>query len=1183
MTIAANIESARKGVGADLRGLIVYRASRLEALLPPLLALLDAAPPARVLAPHEIIAAHPGMQKWLSRELALARGTRGIAANLRIELPSTWLDRLALALLGEEAVALRPYRRDVLRWRIHEVIGTLGDARVAAYFDADGGSRAQRRFQLADRLARIYTRYLVYRPDWLRDWAAGRGAHSDHLLATLWKTLHRQIGLPHRGEMLARLIASLDAGADQTLGDDPLHVFGLAHLAPSELDVLRAVARRRPVVLYVPDPCREFWGGLRAEREHLRDLVRRSPDAAETESAFLDQGHPLLASWGRMGQHFLLALDDAQARIDERHWQDVRDTAQLDSRLHRMQESLRQLDPALIGETGDAAVDRADRSLRVHACHTRLRELEVLRDVLLRERKEDAKLKPSDIVVMMPDIGAYLPLLPTVFGEAGKHAGPLPYHCFDVAIARAHPLFAAFRQLLDLPQSRVTAPEVVDLLAAPQIARRLGLGSGDVDVLTRWLQNSRAAWALDAAFRTRFDVPAIAEHTFGWAMDRMLAGYVVGPGGDTTSAIELADGGRIVPLEGVHGPEAALLGALDTLLVELNAWCAAAATPRAASAWATWFEQRVEALFAVDPADREAREARAFVLRFVRTIADEPAASDLDPQLDFSVVREVLLARLDAVPEQQRFLLGGVTFCGMVPQRAIPFEVVAVLGLNDGEFPRGGSDGGLDLMTTQRRLGDRDARSDDRYLFLETLMSARRVLHLSYIGEGVRDGKPRNPAAPLAELMEALDAAAGAGDDDTPLDADDRDGERERRPWFVRHPLQPFDPRYFDRGDGALFSFNAAFATMRGDPRNPAAPAPFLARAAARADSNPAGSDLADSKSDRTDLAPPGAIELREVIAYFKDPARQVLAGTLNLRLDAVDESRLRDSEALEPRVEAIDQVAKRLFTDAVARAGLQLPESPPDWLRLTGVLPPGRAGMDAWNDELRQARALVDAAATHELFAHGLPRARPLRIEHAIELGGGEALLRGELRRVYEKGDALWVMECYPGRDAESKLDFKPRIGFFLEWALVRLSQPSPQPVHACIVIAGEYDGWQRSFDAWNARFAHAGGRDAPDMLDDLERRVAALVAFWRRAQRDPPWYLPATSWAAAQSIDKAREKWLGSRGVRAERDYAPGYARLLLGDRDFSDGEDIAALHAAALQLRVLIDLNHPLADAP
>ncbi|HSE12671.1 MAG TPA: exodeoxyribonuclease V subunit gamma, partial [Rudaea sp.] len=562
----------------DSSGMIIYRASRLEALLEPLQTLMQAVPPSHALAPHSVIAAHPGMQRWLSRELALRRGPRGIVANLRIELPSEWLDRLALAVLGEEAVALRPYRRDVLRWRIHECLDTLDDERVEAYLRASTNGRAQRRFQLAERLARIYTRYLVYRPDWLRDWAAGRDAtRSGTFLAPLWKMLHRQIALPHRGEMIARLLAQLANPAADVLGAEPLHVFGIAHLAPAELDVLRAVARHRPIVLYVPDPCREFWGGLRTDRRRLRELLRQDPDAPATQAAFLEQDHPLLASWGRMGQQFLLALDDSSAAIDERHWQDQSDTPRLDTRLHRVQESIRQLKPGLIGADVDFETARADCSLRVHACHTRLRELEVLRDALLRARADDPRLKPSGIVVMMPDIQAYLPLLPTVFGEAGRHEGPLPYHCFDVAVARAHPLFNAFRQLLDLAQARVTAPEVVDLLAVPQVARKLGLGAGDVDVLTRWLQDSRVAWALDAEFRTRFDVPAIAEHTFAWAMDRLIAGYAVGsPDGDETTALVLPDA-HIAPLGGVHGPQAALVGALDALLVEVDAWSRAGA------------------------------------------------------------------------------------------------------------------------------------------------------------------------------------------------------------------------------------------------------------------------------------------------------------------------------------------------------------------------------------------------------------------------------------------------------------------------------------------------------------------------------------------------------------------------------------------------------------------------------
>jgi exodeoxyribonuclease V gamma subunit len=730
-------------------GIVVYRASRLEALLDPLIALLDACPPEDVLAPQTVIAAHPGMKQWLSGALARKRGHGGIAANLDIVLPSAWLDRLAQDALDDDASALRAYRREFLRWRIHALLDGLDDARIRAYLRGSDASR--RRFQLADRLARIYVQYLVYRPDWLQAWAGGRDITGDGgFLVALWKQLRAQIGSMHRGERLSRLLSRLADTASAPQPGEPLHVFGISHLAPSELAVLRGVAKHRLVVLYVPDPCREFWAGMRSERRVLRDLARNAVAAMATEAVFLEQGHPLLAGWGRMGQHFMLALEDSDAAVDERHYLDKREAAiEPQDRLQRMQESIRSANPALIASTRET---RADRSLRVHACHTRLRELEVLRDALLRELSERPGLKPSDIIVMAPDISAYAPLLPAVFGEAGAHVGALPYHIADVALARTHPLFDAFARLLDLPQSRLTAPEVVDFLAVPQVAERFGLSAGDIDLLAAWLRNARVHWGLDAPFRTRFDVPAIAEHTFAWGMDRMLAGYAMGDADDdAVQAATLPDGIELAPLDGIGGSQAAALGALDSLLIELARWCDLDRRTLRASAWAERIENLFDGIFRIDANDRDAIEARHLLLRCIRAIASEPLASGLDPELDFSVVRDLLLAQMAATPERQRFLMGGATFCGMVPQRAIPFRVVAVLGLNDGEFPRAIGDGGLDLIEKHPRMGDRDVRSDDRYLFLQTLMSVRDALHLSFIGEGVRDGKPRNPAAPLAE------------------------------------------------------------------------------------------------------------------------------------------------------------------------------------------------------------------------------------------------------------------------------------------------------------------------------------------------------------------------------------------------------------------------------------------------
>lgn len=1141
-------------------GLIVYRASRLEALLDPLLHLLAAHPPGHVLAPQSVIAAHPGMRHWLTAAVARRQGPRGIAANLEIVLPSAWLDGLARRQLGAAAVALEPYQRAQLRWRIHARLPDLDAPQVRHYLQ--GADAARRRFQLADRLARLYSQYMVYRPDWLRAWAAGQDKRpAAGFIGPLWGQLRNEVGMPHRGELLARLEAALLA-SEGPAETEPLHVFGISHLAPAELAVLRAVARHRPVVLYVPDPCRNYWAGLRSDRALLRERVRADAAGHDTEALFLEQGHPLLAAWGRMGQHFVLALEDSDLQVDVRHWRDEGAAADAPhdaceappgSLLRNVQESIRHCEPALMAPHGDRTAQRDDRTLRVHACHTRLRELEVLRDALLREREARPDLKPGDIVVMAPDIQAYVPLLPSVFGEPGVMQGPLPYHLADVAVARSHPLLQAFDQFLDLPTARLTAPEVVDLLRVPEIARRFGLDAADVEQLAAWLGRSRVAWALDADARARRGVPAIEAHTFAWGVDRMLASYVYGADveGEDSVGVRLPDGSEVAPMAGLDGPQASVLGALDALLVEVAVFCEAARTPRPASEWAARLERLLDTCFRLAADDSRGRDARALLLGMIRAVASEPADAGLDPELDYAVVRDVLRERLSAASERQRFLLGGVTFCGMVPQRAIPFRVVAVLGLNDGEFPRAPSGGGLDLMAHDHRLGDRDVRSDDRYLFLETVMSAREVLHLSYLGEGAHDGKPRNPAAPLAELLAALDEHAGL-----------RGDESAERPWRVRHPLQPFDARYFDGSDPRLFSYHAGFANM-------------VARA-----TQIHTAFVADPPETVPSPAAPAEavpVPLQEVMAYFRNPARQLLASGLNLRLDALDEDRLRDEEPMDPSFEVLDGVGRRLFLEA-AHAAAPLPESPPDWLRLTGLLPLGRSGDAAWQAERDAVSQMLAHVAGHPLFVGGLPLPSP----QSLDVPVGAYRVQGEARQVHVRDGTHWVLGLHPHRAKEEDLGFRERIELFLEWALLRLAHHEPaQAVRACVLTADGAAIWPARLNQWDAAWCQACQDDpatATGLRDDLQARVRHLLDYWMAAREAPRWYFPKTSWAALQKpgTDAAAQKWTGGAQGTGERDYAPGYARLLASDRDFAAGSaDLARMESDARWLADVLEL--------
>ena len=1160
-------------------GLIVYRASRLEALLEPLQHLLETQLPDDVLAPQRVIAAHPGLRQWLSGALARRCAAKGIVANLEIQLPSAWLEQAAGELLGESAVALTEYRRDRLRWRIFSRLALTADAQVSHYLADDASGL--RRYQLADRLAHLYSQYMVYRPAWMQKWQDGLPAGKEAgFQADLWRWLRKQIGQAHRGELLGALTELLANGADG-LPTDPLHVFGVSHLAPAEIRLLAAVAKHRTVVMYVPDPCTRYWGdqrsegsfvGLPRDREGRYSLQDGEPFSDETEAQFLESvGHPLLARWGRMGQHFMLGIEEAQPEVDIRHWQDEQslDDSRPQPLLARVQQSIRELTPDLVA-TVPAEDGMTDASLRLHVCHTRLRELEVLRDALLAARSERPALKTSEIVVMAPDIAAYVPYIAAVFGPPGDRRSLLPYHLADVTVARTHPLFTAFQQLLAVPQSRFSAPEIVDLLRIAPVARALGLGGSDVDSLVRWLQRSGIAWALDGEFRNRqFGVPASDEHTFSWGMERLLAGYVFGqdePGRAVRiPAAEAAGAQAIWPVDGVDGLQARLIGALDRLLLMLAGLHRDAAVERRASEWSARFILVIESMFRIDARDEDEREALASIRAIVDGLAVDTTHAG-DPVLGFDVVRAVFQEKLDMVSERFYFLMGGITFCGMVPQRAIPFKFIAVLGLNDGEFPRQSRGAGLDLMLRagNRMIGDRDVRNDDRYLFLETVMSARERLHLSYIGEDVQDGKVRNPAAPVADLLNFLDAQHGLAA--LPWDKDEKDADEAAdqgrkapvalRPWRVRHPLQAFDQKYFDGRDARLFSFDESLA-------QPVAPTrrlpPFLSGRTATP---------GDGQTDPMLLA--------SVIAWYKDPAKHLLATRMQLRRDALEDDALSADESLEASFSRLEQVPRKLLLGALVSdpPDRGIPADPPDWLRLSGQLPPGALGTKAWLDARKSAEAMLAGV--------DLPGAGPIvRVPSVVQFRHSGFELSGEIGDVLstDGGARLWIFDAY-AKD-ERDLDFKVRVPLFLRWALLRLQCGDQVDVGVCLLLKStKQTQLVDSYAAWCARFKAEPALRA-ELRSELAGRVCQVLDLYREALVDTCWYFPKTSWAALADdcLDAVSKAWHGADGDwgKGEIKYAPGYSAAFA--RDVSIAEQLDDLQATARRLAAAIDLDSPL----
>ena len=774
-----------------------------------------------------------GIAEWL--KIALAEDA-GICAATRVELPARFLWRVYRQMLGRAAApAASPFDKAPLTWRLLRLLPALpADACFDPLRRFLTGDDPLRGYQLASRLADLYDQYQVYRADWLEDWAEGRDTLRDghgessplpadqRWQAELWRLIVADIPQAERQSSRAaihrRFVAALEAG-DEPVAALPRRVvlFGASALPLQTLEALAALAKRCQVILAVPNPCRFHWGDIIDGRELLRAAHRRHGlrDGVDLATIALEDlhahSHPLLAGWGRQGRDFIRLLDEfddaatARDRFDIARI-DVFDEEPGQTLLEQVQARIRDLEP--LDPNTRPAIPAEDQSIVFRVAHSALREVEILHDHLL-DRLANGQIAPRDVIVMVPDIETFAPAIQAVFGRFSPNdPRHIPFAIADQKGRGIHPLLVALEWLLDLPNRRATASELRDLLDVPALAARFGLASDDLPRLTQWIEGAGIRWGLSQSHRAELGLTACGEqNSWLFGLERMLLGYANGCDGPFAG---------IEPFAEVGGLDAALAGALAALVARLQAWRDTLSVPVTPNEWGERFTRLVEDFFtAGDERDRQTLVALAESLQ--GWLADCAEAGFASPT-PLAIAREAWLGALDEPSLRQRFLGGGITFCTLMPMRAIPFPQVCLLGMNDGDYPRRSSRADFDLLALpgQARPGDRSRRDDDRYLMLEALLSARRQFYLSWTGSNARDNSEEPPSVLVSQLRDYLAAGWADGVLDTRT---------------IEHPLQPFSRRYFENSGlstwaGEWFAAHSAavFNSITGLP--PFAPEP---------------------------------------------------------------------------------------------------------------------------------------------------------------------------------------------------------------------------------------------------------------------------------------------------------------------------------------------------------------------
>lgn len=898
---------------------------------------------------QHIITQTEGMNKWLTEQIAQQLG---ISAHVAFHSPN---DIIALL---HEWLSEKPgpvITSDKIRWKLWKELSEPAFKQrfpeVAAYYQ----NHPIRQIALADQMADLFDQYQIYRHGLINNWNESTQSPANFQWY-LWKRLQQgyQGRVSDKPSVVKRLKEALNNSAQQEklrAQIAGLHFFGIAVITPLHLDLFQLLAAHIPLHFYLMNPAPAYYW-LEDETERSLIKKRQKNKLRQPEEGFNLPGNTLLTGWGSVIKDSFALLYQQEELMNEVY--DDWIVPPLDNPATLLKKIQKDIFENAYGDFREAVTieNLADGSVVFNSCYTKAREVEVLYNELVKiVNTRPGELSPKDILVLCSNMDDYAPYIRAVFDNAPYR---FPYTISDQTITEGASLFGDLQRLLELNSDSMKAEMVIELLESKNISQRFGITQLELIRTVMQEANIRCGTSGEVENDTRLV-------SWEYGLQRIALGWCISgssiynaPSGDTLIPIDIVEGDDIFELVRFHQFASQLLHHLEQRKIN-----------RSVSEWINYVRALITDMLFVND-DQESGDYHELIAYLDKY---NQQAADITDWVPFEVFAYQFNATLQSETRQQQFGRGGVLFCSLIPMRSIPHKVVAILGMNYNEFPRKDNRPHFDLQKNNPGKGDRNIRNNDKHLLLETILSAKEHLIISYQGQDVKDNRPIPPSALIDELINYI--VEGLPQPDYRL----------RKKLIIEHPLHSFSSRYGSGGADGLTSYLTSVM-----------PKPLVKKSILPVSTNA--------------IAPP-LIELASLTVFAKSPFTWYLQKNWQLFLYH-DDILLPDVESFE-----IDSVeGAKLIKELLAFSPGTYDDIYREWL-LRGKLPLSNRGKFLYNQLAEKARELYES---REIFRGG-EAARNI----TVNLDFGVAALSGVVEDVF--GNQLIAMQT----SGKLKKDFFP------------------------------------------------------------------------------------------------------------------------------------------------------------
>lgn len=703
------------------------------------------------LAKDYILINSAGMQKWLSLKVS---SKNRIFTSASFLFPEQLTTLLYESISGEKRKK-SPFNAESLKWTVFEILSHPENFSPAKYFNKYTENDSIKTAQLSIKIADLFDQYTIFRPEMIEKWEKGKLLYkndkNEKHQAALWQEIKKksESAFMDRSKLLNFIDKNIEsASKNGLLPFETLCIFGVSILPPYHVELLKIISKYINVVAFLLNPSDEYWGDADSDKEKLKKGIEDN------------NNNKLLENMGMAGKYFFDSLTELESSGEIL----VAEKNKTETTLESIQNDIESFSETILN------TKTADDSIKFISCPGPMREMEVLFNNLLKNMENG--LKPHEIAVMAPDISFYAPYINAVLGTCEPHLA-IPYTIADLSPQNESGITKIFLAICDMAEKEFQPEELINIFEYRNVLPAFKLKEKDVHILREWIK--------DAGIRRNI-TPSISEISGTWetGIKRMLLGYSFD---DENYKIEPS----FFPYDQIEGLEASILGSFLDFYETFTEFRKRTFTEKQLPQWIEILNSLIDRIFIKN--DETLREI-SYLETMLASFTEEAETSKFSSFISFAALKEFIKKYTSAESTGSGFISGGVTFCSMKPLRAVPFKIIYLLGINNDSFPRKQHKPSFDLISSHPKKGDRNSRESDRYLFLETFMSAREKLYISYNGKNVNDGTESLPS-PLAEEVK---------------DYIKNKYEKEDINLTEIHPLQAFDKKYFMK-NSPLFTY----------------------------------------------------------------------------------------------------------------------------------------------------------------------------------------------------------------------------------------------------------------------------------------------------------------------------------------------------------------------------------------